>query len=146
MGEHDQIEGLLGDLSFATIARGANKTIDHLDQRGGPYNGVELVEHQRFERVELVTKELGGARQPELSFVLMVMFWLRWRGGGAMIMVPCQHEKISDIVRNHGTEFRINRFSVFERDYNVINMRMKRLECVGNGGVVEFCNPVEKQR
>ena len=74
MGEHDQIEGLLGDLSLATIERGAQQTIDHLDQRGGPDNSVELVEHQRLERVKLVTKARGGTRQPKLSFVLMVMF------------------------------------------------------------------------
>ena len=32
MVKPDQIEGRLGDLSFATRARGAHKTIDHLDQ------------------------------------------------------------------------------------------------------------------
>ena len=62
MVKHDQIQGLLGDLSFATIERGAKKTIDHLDQRGGPYNGVELVEHQRFEGVKGVAKQTCGTR------------------------------------------------------------------------------------
>jgi hypothetical protein len=35
---------------------------------------------------------------------------------------------------------------VFEWDYHGINMLMQRLECVGNGGVVEFGNHVEKPR
>jgi len=62
----------LGDLSFATMEIGAKKTIDHLDQRGGPYNGVEFIKHQGFERVKFLAKELFGARQPELSFSMMI--------------------------------------------------------------------------
>ena len=76
MVKHDQIEGLLGDVPFATIERRANESMHHLDQRGGPYNGVELVEHQCFERVKCIAKEPFGARQPELSFSVMVTLWL----------------------------------------------------------------------
>ena len=61
-------------------------------------------------------------------------------------MVPRQHEKPSDIVRNHGTEFSINRFGLCKRDDNVINMRVNGLERVGNGGAVELFDHVEKQR
>ena len=63
-----------------------------------------------------------------------------------MIMVPRQHEKIAGIVRNHGTEFRRNRFGLFERDDNVIDMLANGLERVGNGSAVECCDHVEKQR
>ena len=78
MGKHDQIEGLLGDLPFATIERGTNESMHHLDQRGGPYNGVELVEHQCCARVKFLAKKPFGARQPERSFSLMVTLWLGW--------------------------------------------------------------------
>jgi hypothetical protein len=57
MGEHEQIYGFLGDLSFATLARRAQQTIDHLDQRGGPDNGVELIKRQGFARVTCLAKE-----------------------------------------------------------------------------------------
>ena len=63
-----------------------------------------------------------------------------------MIMVPRQHEKISAIVRNHCTEFSINRFGLCTWDYNVIEMRVHGLQRVGNGGAVELFDHVEKQR
>ena len=46
------------------------RAVHHLDQRGGPDNRVELVEHQRFEGVKRVAQEPFGARQPEVSFFL----------------------------------------------------------------------------
>lgn len=61
-------------------------------------------------------------------------------------MVPRQHEKLSDIVRNHGTEFSINRFGLCKRDDHVINMRVNGLERVGHGGAVALFDHVEKQR
>jgi hypothetical protein len=78
MVKHDQIEGLLGDLPFTTIERGAKEGIHHLDQRGSPYNGVKLVEHQGFERVKFLAKEPFSARQPEIAFAVMVTLWLAW--------------------------------------------------------------------
>jgi len=56
---------------------GTHKRVPHLDQRGGPDNRVELVEHQRFEGVKRVTQEPGGARPPEVSFCLEVPLGLR---------------------------------------------------------------------
>ncbi len=146
MGKHNQIEGLLGAVPCATPARGTHARMHHLDQRGGPSNGVERVEHWRCARVTLVTQELGGARQPALSCALRVMCWLRWRGGGAMIMVPCQHENIAALVRHHGTACRLNRCSVFARDYKVIKRLMQRRARVGNGGAVACCHQVAKPR
>ena len=61
MGKPAQIYGLLGDLSFATMQRGSNERIDHLDERGGPDNRVERVEHQGFESVKLVANEPFGS-------------------------------------------------------------------------------------
>ena len=61
-------------------------------------------------------------------------------------MVPRQHEKIQDIVRNSGTEFRINRFGLCKRDDHVIDMRVNGLERGGHGGAVESFDHVEQQR
>src|SRR2546430_827575 len=133
-------------MTCATIKIRTKERIDHLDQRGGPYNGVELVEHQRFEGGKLVAEPPFGARQPEVSFFLMGTLWLRPRLVDEMIMVPRQHEKIAGIVRNHGTEFSRNRFGLLERDDNVIDMLANGLERVGNGSAVECCDHVEKQR
>ena len=94
MVKHHQISRLLGDLPLTAIERGTKERIHHLDQRGGPNNGVELVEHQRFEGVKLVAQEPFGAPQPEGSFLLMVTLWLRPGLVDEMLMVPCQHEKI----------------------------------------------------
>lgn len=146
MVKHAEIEGPLGDLSFATIERGANESIHHLDQRGGPDNGVELVEHQRFERVKGLTQEPFGARQPERSFSVMIPLVLRPRLVDAMIMVPRQYEKISGLVRHHGTEVSINLFGLSKRDDNVIEMVVHGLEQLGEGGAVERFEHVEKQR
>ena len=41
--------------------------MDHRDPGGGPYHGVELVEHQRFERAKDVAQETGSARPPDVS-------------------------------------------------------------------------------
>lgn len=146
MVKHDQIEGLLGDLPFATLERGANERMHHLDQRGGPYKGVKLVEHQDVERVKVIAKEPCGARQPAFSFAVMVTLGLGWCLARAMIMVPRQHENIHDIVRHHGTEFRINRFGLCKRDDHVIDRRVNGFERVGKGGAVEIFAPVEKPR
>ena len=146
MVKQDQIEGFLGDLPFATIKRRTKERIDHLDQRRGPYNGVEFVEHQRFEGGKLVASQPFGARQPEGSFFLMGTLWLRPRLVDERIMVPRQHEPIAGIVRNHGTAFSRHRFGLLERDDHVIDMLAKRLERVGNGSAVERCDHVEKQR
>jgi hypothetical protein len=58
------------------LRQNPNKRLDHLDQRGGPYNRVELVKYQYFEGVKGVTKETVGTCQPEVSFSLMVAFFL----------------------------------------------------------------------
>ena len=63
-----------------------------------------------------------------------------------MIMVPCQHETISDIVRDHGTPRRSNRCRVCERDDQVIQRLMQRGECGGHGSGVECCHHGEQQR
>ena len=115
MVKHDQIQGLLGDLPFATIEIGAYERIDHLDQRGGPDNRVELVAHQRIERLKGVAKKTVGTCQPEVSFSLMVAPLLGPRLIAAMIMVPGQHEEISGIVRHHSMEFNGDRFDVLKR-------------------------------
>ena len=146
MGKHEQIEGLLGDLPFATLKRGTHERIHPLDQRGRSYNGVEFVESQRFEGGTRVAEEPCGARQPEVSFLLMVPLWLRPRLRDEMLMVPRQHEKISGLVRSHGTEFSMHGFSLCKRDDNVIESRAQGLARVGNGGAVECCDPVEKPR
>ena len=132
----------MGDLSFATIAIGANKTIDHLDQRGGPYNGVEFIKHQGFERVKFLAQEPFGARQPALSFSVMRTLGIGLRLVEEMIMVPRQHEKISDIVRHHRTEFSINRLGLLKRGDNIIDVRVNGLERCGNGGAVAFFDHV----
>ena len=142
MVKHHHIQGLLGDLSFATIDRGAKKTIDHLDQRGGPYNGVECIKHQGFERVTCLAQEPCGARQPALSFSVMITLGIGLRLGEEMIMVPRQHETISDIVRHHRTECSINRLGVLQRDDTIIDVRVHGLERCGNGGAVEFFDHV----
>jgi hypothetical protein len=146
MVKPEEIEGPLGDLSCATIEIGANESMHHLDQRGGPDNGVELVEHQRFERVTGLTQEPFGARQPERSFSVMIPLVLRPRLVDEMIMVPRQYEKISGLVRHHGTEVSINLFGLGKRDYHVIEMVVNGLEQVGEGGAVELCEHMEKQR
>jgi len=45
----------------------------------------------------------------------------------------------------HYTEFSRNRFGLFERDYNIINMLANGCERFGHGGAVEFLDHVEKQ-
>jgi hypothetical protein len=82
----------------------AEERIDHLDQRGGPDNRVELVKHQHVEGVKGVTKETVSARQAERSFSLMVALLIRPRLGASMIRVPGQHEEIEGLLWHHSTE------------------------------------------
>ena len=146
MVKHDEIEGLLGDLPFATIERGTHEPIDHLDQRGGPHNGVELVKYQHFEGVTGVTQETVGTRQPEVSFWLMVAFFLRPRLVASRRMVPGQHKEISGSLGHHETEFRSNRFGVFEWDSQGIEMLAQGRERFADGGAVERCEHVEQEQ
>jgi len=144
--KHDEIEGLWGDLPLATLARGTHERIDHLDQRGGPYNRVELVKHSNLEGVKGVTKETGSARQAERSFSLMIALLLRPRLGAQMLMVPGQHEKISGIVWHHSTECSGDRVDVLKRHSQVIDMLANGLERLGNRRAVARVDHVEKQR
>ena len=146
MVKHDQIQGLLGDLSLATPPRGAKERMDHLDQRGGPHNGVERIEHQGFEEVKGLAKEPCGARQPALAFSVMVALVFGPGLGDEMSMVPCQHEKIQGLVRHHGTECTINRFGLGKRDSPSINVLVHGCERVGHGSAVECGDHVEKPR
>ena len=146
MGKHEEIEGLLGDLPFATIERGPNERIDHFDQRGGSDNGIKLVEHQRFEGLTLIAQEPFGACQPEVAFSLMVALWLRPRLVEEMLMVPGQYEKLTGLVRHHGTEFRISCFGLCKRGDKVIEMLGQGRERCGNGGAIKLCDHLEKPR
>ena len=146
MVEHDQIEGLLGDLSFATIEGGTHQALDHLDQRGAPDTGVEFLKHPGCERVKFLTKEPGGARQPALAFSVMIALGMCVRLIEEMIMVPRQYEKISDIVRHHRAEFSINRLGLLKRDDHIIDVRAHGLERCGQGSAVECFKHVKKQR
>jgi len=146
MVEHDQIEGLLGDLAFATLAIGAHEPIDHLDQRGGPDNGVQLVEHQGLEGIQFLMQAPSGARQPQLARSVMIALGMGVRLVEEMIMVPRQHETIHDSVRHHSTECSINRLGVLQGDDNSIDMRAHGRACGGNGGAAECFHHVEKQR
>ena len=120
--------------------------MDHLDQRGGPDHGGERVKHQRCERVKRVAKEPVGARQPAVSCSVVGTLWLRPRLGDDRSMVPGQHEQLSGIGRNHGTEVRRTRLGLFARDSNGIARRVQGLARVGNGGAVALGDPGEKPR
>lgn len=144
--KHDRIYGLLGDLPLATRERGTHEPLDHFDQRGSPDNGVELVDSQRFEGGKRVAKEPFGARQPAVSFSLMVALLLRLRLVEDVIMVPGRHEEISGSMWHHGTECRIHRFGVCARDYYIIKMRTNGLERCAHGSAVECVDPVEQEQ
>jgi len=144
MVKHEQIEGRLGDLSFATIERGPNERIDHLDERGGPDNRVELVEHQGCKGITLVANEPCGACQPALAFSVMIALGRCGRLRGEMLMVPREDEKCEGLVRYDGPECRINGFGLGKRDDQVIERRTDGREGGGNGGAVEFGKPVDK--
>ena len=60
-------------------------------------------------------------------------------------MVPRQNEHIQGLGRNQGTQFSMNCFHLFKRDYDVIDMLTNRLERVGQGGTGEFFHHGEKQ-
>lgn len=146
LGKHEQMEGLLGELSFATLERGTKKSMHHLNQRRGPYDGVELIAHQRFARRQLLFKETFGTRQPFIAFPVMVTRALGVRLGGNMRMVPRQYETSSGIGRNHCTELRSNRFCLCKRDSQVIAMRVHGLQRRGKGGAVQLFDHGENQR
>jgi len=134
----------LGDLSCTTIKIRPNERIDHLDERGGPDNRVELVEHQGFQGIKLVANEPFGAGQSERAFSVMIALGMCRRLIGEMLMVPREHEKLADLVRHDGPEFRINGFGVGKRDDKVIEMRADGREGGGHGGAVELGKHVEK--
>jgi len=144
LGTHEQIYGRLGDLPCATLERGPHERLDHLDERGGPDNRVERVEHQGFEGVKLVANEPCGACQPARAFSVMIALGMCRRVVGEMLMVPREHEKLAGLVRHDGPEFRLNGFGLGKRDAKGSEVRADGLEGGGNGGAGEFCHHVEK--
>ncbi len=94
VGDHIHIIKIGLELFTSEAEIGANERIDHLDQRGGPDNGVELIKHQCFERVKGLAQEPFGARQPEVSFSVMGPLLPQPRLVAEMLMVPSQHEKV----------------------------------------------------
>ena len=91
-------------------------------------NGIKPVEDERFERFKGLPQESLSHRQAFLALVLRVAFL---PGSGLvdeMIMVPRQHEEIQGWGRNPGLEFRLNRFQLFKRDDQVIQMLAKGLQ------------------
>jgi hypothetical protein len=137
MIKHDQISGLLGDLSCATVERGANERMDHLDQRGGSSNRVELVKHVRCEGVKGVLKESRSARQAARTFSLMVAPPLRPRLVAYVMMVPGPHENIQCLVWHHQTACSIDGFGVYERDQHVIDMVANGRKRLGDRHAIE---------
>lgn len=144
MVTHAQLARLWGDLPLPALEIGTHQSVHHLDQRGGPDQGVELGAHQRFEGVKLVAQEPGGARQPAGSFFLRVPLGLRPRLVAERLMVPRQHETISGLVGSHATECSRHRCGVGERDDQGLDRLAKGWERGGNGGPVQLLEHIAK--
>ena len=119
--------------------------MNHLDQRRGSYNRVELVKHQGFERCKRVTKETFGTSQPCVSFPLLGTFLLGLGWIAAMIVVPSQNKRISDMLRHDVKELCMHCFSLLKRDSDVIKMRLKGLKRWANRGTVKLFDHLKQQ-
>lgn len=143
--KQDESEGLLGALPWATLERGTHEPMDHLDQRGGPHNGGELVKYQPCAGVTGVTQETVGTRQPAVAFWLMVAFVLRPRWVASRRLVPGQHKALSGSLGHHETACRRHRCGVFAWDSQGIERLAQGRERFADGGAVERGEHVEPE-
>lgn len=128
MGKHEQISGLLGDLSFGAIEGRSDEGIDQFDQRRGLHNGIQFLKHQRCTWFKLIIQDAFGKIQPLLALMLMVALLLGMRLRGEMFVVPSQHQCISYLLRYQGTQFGMHGFSLFKRGSAIVKMGAKRLK------------------
>jgi hypothetical protein len=78
-------------------------------------NGIQLLKNHRLKRYKLVIKEAFGKIQPLLAHVLMGTLLLSMRLVGEVLVVPCQHQCISYLLRYKGTKFDMHGFGLFKR-------------------------------
>jgi hypothetical protein len=105
-----QIKALykLWHYQFTTMEKRPDERIDHLDQRRGADNRVKLVKPQCLERCNVQVKKPIGAIEPWLSLKGMVMLLLALRLMTQMMMVPSEHQCLSDLLRHLSKELGIN--------------------------------------
>jgi hypothetical protein len=94
MVKHEEIEHFLGDMPFATVPVRPDEPIDHLDQRGGADNRVELLKHPGLYGLKVVLKEPIGDSEPLLALTVVVMLVLAVRLMPQMMMVPGENQRI----------------------------------------------------
>jgi hypothetical protein len=135
MGKHDAIAPGVGDRPFATLKRRPDEPLDHLDQRGGADNRVELIKHHGLEGRKVLRKEPIGDIEPLGSCAVMGTFVLGLALMTQMIMVPSDEERVSDVLRHPLQELGIQHCGVLIRPNAIVKVS-------ANGCVPPFTHPV----
>jgi hypothetical protein len=120
MGEHDQSEGLLGEVSCGALEGRSDAGMDQFDQRRRVHNGIQFLKNQRLQWWKRIVKKPFGNMHPLLALMRMVVFLLGRRLGGKMRMVPRQDPCLSDPLRDQIAQGDMERFALFKRDQAIV--------------------------
>jgi len=145
MIEHDQIEGLLGHLTFGAMKRRSDQCIDHFNQRCGLHNRIEFLAYPPLQRITLAIKKTCRKGQPIVTLSSVILLFLAMRLIGEVIMVPRQHSCIDDLLRHEIKQCGMHQLNLTKRDEDIVNMGMDGLEKLGKFLILNFFHEAQEQ-
>src|SRR4029450_13198895 len=107
----------------------------------GLNNGIQFLEHPRFARFKSRIKEAFRKIEPLLTLVLMVALLLGLRLVGEMLVVPGQHERIDDRLRDEGQQLSMNGCGLLKTSYAIVKMRSNRFQQLRQAGIPAVLRP-----
>jgi len=145
MREHDQIEGLLGHVTFGAMKRRSEPCLDHCNQRCGLHHRIELLEYPHVHRIKLAIKQTCRKGQPRgtLASVIRLVLAMRWRG--AVIMVPRQHACSDALLRHAIKKCGMHQRNLTKRDEDILHMGTDGLEQLGKFLLLNVFHEAQEQ-
>lgn len=119
--------------------------MNQFDQRRGVHKGIQCLKHHRFQRCTSMRKETFGTIQPLLALVLVGALWLGRRLGGEMLVVPSQHECISELVRDKVTQFGMQGFGLCTRGEDLVEMGAKGVKQCRQHRIIDLFDQAAKE-
>lgn len=146
MVNHDQIYGLLGDVTFGAMEGRADACMDQFNQRRGVHHGIKFLTHPCLKRFTWMSTATFGTIQPLLALVLMGALVLGLRLGGERRVVPRQHQSLSKLVRSPVTQGGMQGCGLCTRREDSVQRGSNRLKKLPEHGISDLFDQAEQER
>jgi hypothetical protein len=140
----DQMQGLLGHLTFGAVHRRPKQGMHPCNERGGVHNRIELCTYQRFVGYALVVKKPFSNVHPWLTLLLVGRFCLAMRLRGKGSMVPSQHQGIHHLIGPQRKQCPLEGCHVLTRYEDITQMGPKRCEQCHKLLIIDCLDHVEE--